>query len=64
MVVLKEGYKATEEEVIAFYRDNIAHYKASKSADFIKELRKTGSGNIYKKDLRGQYWGDKGNEVS
>lgn len=63
-MVLKEGHKATEEEIIAFCRDNIAHYKAPKSVDFIKELPKAGSGKIYKKGLRDQYWGDKGKKIS
>ncbi len=57
VVVLKEGNKATEEEIIAFCRTNIAHYKAPKSVDFIGDLPKTGSGKIYKKGLRDQYWG-------
>ena len=57
-MVLKEGHKTTEEEIIAFYRDNIAHYKAPKSVDLIKELPKTGSGKIYKKGLRDQYCGE------
>lgn len=64
VVVLKEGQKATEEEIITFCRENIAHYKAPKSVDFIDELPKTGSGKIYKKGLRDKYWEDKGKRVS
>jgi fatty-acyl-CoA synthase len=64
VVVLKEGHRATEKEIIAFCRENIAHYKAPKSVDFIHELPKTGSGKIYKKGLRDQYWGDQEKKIS
>jgi acyl-CoA synthetase (AMP-forming)/AMP-acid ligase II len=64
VVVLKKGYNATEEEIITFCKENIAHYKAPKSVDFMDELPKTGSGKIYKKGLRDHYWEDKGKKVS
>lgn len=55
VVVLREGKDATEEEIIRYCKDHIAHYKAPKSVDFISELPKTGSGKIYKKGLRERY---------
>jgi acyl-CoA synthetase (AMP-forming)/AMP-acid ligase II len=64
VVVLKEDHKATEEEIIVFCRGNIPRYKAPKSVNFIHELPKTGSGKIYKKGLRDQYWEDKGKRGS
>ena len=57
IVVLKEGHSVTEEELIRFCKDRMAHYKAPKSVDFVEELPKTGSGKIYKKRLKDQYWG-------
>jgi len=54
-VVLKDGCKLGEEEIIAFCKENLAHYKAPKSVDFLSELPKTGSGKIYKKGLRDPY---------
>ena len=54
-VVLKEGCEATEEELIAFCKGELAGYKAPKSIDFLKTLPKTGSGKIYKKGLRDPY---------
>ncbi|HUU80372.1 MAG TPA: hypothetical protein VMW90_02905, partial [Acidobacteriota bacterium] len=54
-VVLKEGHKVTAEEIIAFCKENLAHYKAPKSVDFLSALPKTGSGKIYKKGLREKY---------
>ena len=51
-LVLKEGRKATEQEIIAFCKKELARYKAPKSVDFLKSLPRTGSGKIYKKGLR------------
>jgi acyl-CoA synthetase (AMP-forming)/AMP-acid ligase II len=51
-VVLKEGRNVTQEEIVAFCKENLAHYKAPKSVDFLSALPKTGSGKIYKKGLR------------
>jgi acyl-CoA synthetase (AMP-forming)/AMP-acid ligase II len=55
VVVLKEEKEATEEEIIAYCKDHIAHYKAPKTVDFMSELPKTGSGKIYKKGLKEKY---------
>ena len=55
VVVLKEGMKATEEEIINFVKSKIARYKAPKSVDFVKELPKTGSGKIQKSKIREWY---------
>jgi len=56
IVVLKPGQKATEQEIIQFCKEKIAHYKAPKSVDFIEALPRTGSGKIHKKNLRDKYW--------
>lgn len=55
VVVLKEEKEATKEEIIAYCKDHIAHYKAPKTVDFMSELPKTGSGKIYKKGLKEKY---------
>jgi len=57
-VVLKEGEKAGEEEIITFVKDRTARFKAPKSVDFLSSLPKTGSGKITKQPLREQYWGE------
>jgi fatty-acyl-CoA synthase len=51
-VVLKPGKTATEEELIAFCKGSLAHYKAPKKVDFLEALPRTGSGKIYKKGLK------------
>jgi acyl-CoA synthetase (AMP-forming)/AMP-acid ligase II len=55
VVVLKPGHQASEEEIIQHCKEQIAHYKAPKSVDFLSELPKTGSAKIYKKGLRERY---------
>lgn len=55
-VVLKQGESATQEEIISFCKERLAHYKCPKSVDFLSELPKTGSGKITKKVLRDPYW--------
>ena len=56
IVVLKPGQRATEQEIIQFCKEKIAHYKAPKSIDFVDALPRTGSGKIHKKNLRDKYW--------
>ncbi|GAB4074207.1 AMP-binding protein [Barrientosiimonas marina] len=52
MVVLQEGHIASEEELITFVRDRLAHFKCPKSVTFLDELPKTASGKIQKVQLR------------
>lgn len=56
VVTLKRGYTASEQELIDFCKQKIAHYKCPKSVDFLDDLPKTGSGKIYKKGIREKYW--------
>jgi acyl-CoA synthetase (AMP-forming)/AMP-acid ligase II len=52
-VVLLPGTSLTEDELIAFVRDRIAHYKAPSGVTFVTELPKTATGKIQKFVLRG-----------
>jgi fatty-acyl-CoA synthase len=56
IVVLKEGHQATEEEIIRFCKERMAHFKAPKSVDFVPSLPRTGSAKIAKVLLRDEYW--------
>ena len=56
VVVLKPGMKATAQEIISFCRDNLAHYKAPSSVDFMDSLPKSDIGKILTKELREPYW--------
>jgi long-chain acyl-CoA synthetase len=51
-VVLKEGQKATGEEIISFCRERLAAYKAPKLVEFRRELPKSAVGKILRKVLR------------
>lgn len=51
-VVPKPGTSPSDEELIAFVKERIAHYKAPKLVELIDELPKTGSGKIAKRILR------------
>ncbi|MDT0331904.1 long-chain-fatty-acid--CoA ligase [Nocardiopsis lambiniae] len=52
-VVLREGERATEREIIDFARDNLAHFKAPTGVEFVESLPKTATGKIQKFVLRG-----------
>jgi fatty-acyl-CoA synthase len=56
LVVLREGRQATEAEVIAFCRDNLAHFKCPTSVDFVENLPRTATGKLQKFVLRDKYW--------
>jgi acyl-CoA synthetase (AMP-forming)/AMP-acid ligase II len=51
-VVLKPGSTATQEEIIDFCRERIAHYKCPKAVVFWKSLPKSPIGKILRKDVR------------
>ncbi|MFB6465276.1 long-chain-fatty-acid--CoA ligase [Cytobacillus sp. Hz8] len=59
-VVLREGRTITEQELIAFSREKLAHFKAITGVTFVPELPKTASGKIQKVHLRNDYWEQKG----
>jgi fatty-acyl-CoA synthase len=51
-VVLRDGEQASEQELIAFTRDRLAHFKAPHGVSFVTELPKTATGKIQKYVLR------------
>ena len=62
-VALKPGMQATEEEIIAVCKDNLASYKKPKSVDFVDALPKNLAGKILKTELRAPYWEGKERQV-
>jgi long-chain acyl-CoA synthetase len=54
-IVLKEGARASEEELIAFCREHLADYKCPKSVRFIKDIPKGPTGKLLKRELAKQY---------
>ncbi|GMB08857.1 fatty-acyl-CoA synthase [Thermolongibacillus altinsuensis] len=55
-VVVRPGKEVTEQELIAFSRERLAHFKAITGVTFVNELPKTASGKIQKVHLRNEYW--------
>ncbi len=51
-VVVKPGRSLTEEAVIAFVRERIAHYKAPRSVEFRTELPRSGVQKVLRRVLR------------
>src|SRR3954469_24214356 len=56
VVVRTEGATVAEDELIAFCRDRIAHYKCPTSVDFADVLPRNPSGKLLKRELRDPYW--------
>lgn len=55
MAAKKEGAALSEQDLIEFIRERTARFKVPKSAVFMAELPKTGSGKILKTELRKQF---------
>ncbi len=53
-IVLKDGEKATEQEMLEYCKDKLAKYKWPVEVEFRDELPKTNVGKILRKDLRAE----------
>jgi fatty-acyl-CoA synthase len=62
-VTLREGARATEEELISFVRERLAHYKAPKAVMF-QALPRTSTGKVQKYVLREKLWAGKEKRIS
>ena len=56
LVVLREGRQASEDELIRFCRDRLAHFKCPTSVELLSALPRTATGKLQKFKLREQYW--------
>ena len=52
-----------EEELIAFCRESLSHYKCPKSVDFDEALPRQDTGKLYKRLIRDRYWGDRDSKI-
>jgi fatty-acyl-CoA synthase len=55
-VILKPGAQTTADEIIAFCRERLAHFKCPKFVEFVESLPKTSTGKIQKFVLREKEW--------
>jgi len=56
VVVLRPGHQATEQEIIGFARDRLAHYKCPRTVEVIDALPRNPSGKVLKRKLRAPFW--------
>jgi len=56
VIVLREGVACTEDDIIAFSREHLAHFKCPTSVDFVESLPRTVTGKLQKFVLREHYW--------
>ena len=56
IVVRKAGVDAQPQDIIAFARERLAHYKCPTSVDFAESLPRNPSGKLLKRELREPYW--------
>jgi fatty-acyl-CoA synthase len=64
LVVTREGADLTEEGLIEFCREKLAHYKCPTSVEFREELPQTSTGKIQKYELREEHWDDAERDVN
>ena len=55
-IVLKRGHQVTADKIVAFCKNNIAHYKVPRSITFLSALPKDPQGKILKREIRDRYW--------
>jgi acyl-CoA synthetase (AMP-forming)/AMP-acid ligase II len=56
VVGLRPDTTATADELNAFCRDRLAHFKCPKAVDIVPALPRNPTGKILKKDLRAKEW--------
>ena len=56
LVVIAEGESASEQELIEYCREKMAHYKCPTSIEVRDELARTATGKLQKFKLRAPYW--------
>lgn len=64
VVAPKPGVIPDPDDIIAFARTRIAHFKAPKSVDFVAVLPRNASGKILRRELREPYWAGKERRVN
>lgn len=62
-VVTRPGSAVGAEELIAFSRNNLAHYKCPTSVEFVESLPRNPSGKVLRRELRRPYWAERGRSV-
>ncbi|MDG2005413.1 MAG: AMP-binding protein [Novosphingobium sp.] len=61
--IIEPRAEVTGDEIIAFCREHLAHYKCPTSVDLVDKLPRDPSGKIRKRELREPYWQDAGRTI-
>jgi long-chain acyl-CoA synthetase len=61
--IVEPRAEVTGEDIIAFCREHLAHYKCPTSVDLVDKLPRDPSGKIRKRDLREKYWQGSGRAI-
>jgi fatty-acyl-CoA synthase len=56
LVVVREGQSVTEDDLIAFARERMSHFKCPTSVEFRDSLERTATGKLQKFKMRKAYW--------
>jgi long-chain acyl-CoA synthetase len=56
LVAHADATDAVAQELLAFCRNRLAHYKCPRSVDFVDELPRSRAGKLYKHRIRAVYW--------
>jgi fatty-acyl-CoA synthase len=63
LVVTTDGAQTTAEELIAWCREGLAHYKCPTSVEFRDELARTATGKLQKFKLRAPFWEGRARQI-
>jgi long-chain acyl-CoA synthetase len=61
--IVEPRAETTAEDLIAYCRTHMAHYKCPTSVEFIPQLPRDPNGKIRKRELREKYWAGSGRAV-
>jgi long-chain acyl-CoA synthetase len=61
--VVEPRAAVTADEIIAFCRTHLAHYKCPTSVDFVAHFPRDPNGKVRKRELREPYWAEAGRRV-
>jgi acyl-CoA synthetase (AMP-forming)/AMP-acid ligase II len=64
IVVLRDGARASADEIMDFCRGRLGGYKRPRSVDFVQGLPRNPSGKVLKRELRESYWRGQARRVS
>ncbi len=56
LAIRRTGSALTSEQLVAWCRERLSHYKCPRRVDFVPDLGRTAAGKINKKRLRDPYW--------